>query len=118
MAYIYLALVVVCNAWANIAVKRGAQAGFRVRNTHWYEIVTKNLSIVGGLALFALNFAFYYLALRSLPLSLSYPVMVAGGFIIVNLYASQRLHEKITTMQFVGYGMIVLGIVLVLAVRP
>ena len=64
--------------------------------------------------LFATNVVFYFLALRSLPLSLAYPVMVAGSFLLVNGYASLVLHERVGPAQLAGYALIVFGAALVL----
>ena len=65
--------------------------------------------------MFALNVVLYFLALRNLPISLAYPVMVVGGFLIINTYAVVYLKEEIVSIQILGYLCIVAGILLVVS---
>jgi multidrug transporter EmrE-like cation transporter len=101
MPYVLLVLAFVINSAANILLKSGTGAGG-----------LKHLA--AGLLAFGVNVVFYALALRSLPLSVAYPVMVAGSFALVNGYSAVVFREGITPAQTAGYGFILIGVVLVL----
>lgn len=114
MAYIFLILAFSLNAAANILLKLGAIRGFNTARGPVLALLG-NWQLVSGVALFAVNVIFYFLALRSLPLSVAYPIMVAMGFLIVNGYAMLSLGESLTAMEVLGYVMIVAGLVLVVS---
>ncbi len=101
MSYLFLAIAFTLNATANILLKMGALKG-----------IFNALSIT-GLFLFALNAVFYFMALRTVPVSVAYPVMVVASLLIINLYAIFGLKEQVTVPQLVGYALIIAGIVLV-----
>jgi len=103
MAYALLAAAFLINGAANILLKAASARGF-----------APSLELGLGLAAFAVNVMFYFAALRSLPLSLAYPVMVAGSFLLVNGYAAVILREKLGPAQVAGYALIILGAFLVL----
>lgn len=114
MAYLYLTLAFTLNSIANILLKLGAIQGLSLSGG-LIAIVQANWQFLLGLFIFATNVIFYFLALRALPLSVAYPVMVVMGFLIVNSYALLALHEPITTGQYIGYFLIVIGLTLVVA---
>lgn len=114
MAYLYLTLAFTLNSIANILLKLGAIQGLSLSGG-LIAIVQANWQFLLGLTLFASNVIFYFAALRALPLSVAYPVMVVMGFLIVNSYALLALHEPITTGQYIGYVLIVVGLTLVVA---
>ena len=114
MAYLYLVLAFTLNSVANILLKIGALRGFSFSKDS-LTLIGTNWQLFSGLSLFAVNVIFYFLALRALPLSVAYPVMVVMGFLIVNSYALFALHEPITSGQYIGYVLIVVGLTLVVA---
>lgn len=112
VAYLYLAFAFTLNSVANILLKLGAERGLSLSGG-LPAIAQANWQALLGLVIFALNIVFYFLALRALPLSVAYPVMVAMSFLIVNSYALFALRESVTTGQYVGYALIVIGLTLV-----
>lgn len=114
MAYLYLILAFTLNSIANILLKLGAVRGLSLSGGP-LAVVEANWQLLLGLVIFATNIIFYFLALRALPISVAYPVMVVMGFLIVNSYALLALHEPITAMQYIGYIFIVFGLTLVVA---
>lgn len=114
MAYLYLVLAFTLNSIANILLKLGALQGLTLSGGV-FALVKGNWQFLLGLSIFAVNVIFYFLALRALPLSVAYPVMVVMGFLIVNSYALFALHEPITAGQYIGYVLIVIGLTLVVA---
>ncbi len=126
MAYIYLIIAFCLNASANIILK--IDAG-RVHETRFLPeefslrgilnfLLDKGLFLL-GIFLFALNLCFYYVSLRSMPLSLAYPIMVAMSVLIINSYANFFLGESISFVQVIGYCAIIAGVTAVfLGYRP
>lgn len=114
MAYFYLALAFTLNSIANILLKLGAEHGLSLSGG-LLAMAEANWQVLLGLAIFASNVIFYFLALRALPLSIAYPVMVAMSFLIVNSYALLVFHEPVTAGQYIGYLLIVIGLTLVVS---
>lgn len=114
MPYFLLTLAFSLNAAANILLKQGAHRGLTfARNP--FLLIAENWQLALGIGLFGANVIFYFLALRALPLSVAYPIMVAMGFLIVNGYAVFFLGETIAARELLGYAFIVIGLVLVVA---
>ncbi|MBU2103724.1 hypothetical protein KKD81_02870 [Patescibacteria group bacterium] len=111
-AYIALAAAFVLNAIANILLKIGSERGILLQGPVG-TLLAHNWAFLVGVGLFAANVLFYFLALRSLPLSTAYPVMVAMSFIIINSYAFLVFREPLTVLQAFGYVCIVVGLALV-----
>ena len=66
-----------------------------------------------GLCLFALNVFAYQAALRSLKLSMAYPVMVGGGFLLILVASAFLFQERLGAAQYAGIALILGGIWLV-----
>ena len=109
MNLIFLALAFTFNAAANVLLKIGAQHGFQTHG-NLLEMLRGNSASIAGLLLFALNVVFYFLALRSVPLSVAYPIMTIMSFIIINSVAYFYLNENINSGQLAGYGFLVVGL--------
>ena len=117
MGYALLALALTLNAAANILLKVGAG---RLGPIHEPDLVARllgNVHLWAGLALFALNVVFYAAALTRLNLSVAYPVMTAGGVIIVVTVSFIWLREPISGSQALGLALLIAGILLV-TLRP
>ena len=112
MAYVYLLIAFSLNAVANILLKLGSQKGL-ITNVPFQSLILTNWQFVLGVMLFAVNVFFYFLALRALPISVAYPIMVVMSFILINVYALLFLSEGLSLVQLAGYVLIVAGLVLV-----
>ncbi len=104
MDYLYLILAFTLNAVANILLKIGSEFGVKITNYYLFA----------GIALFAINIIFYFLALKNLALSTAYPIMIVMSFLIINSYAYFGFHEKISLFQIIGYILIITGLILVI----
>jgi multidrug transporter EmrE-like cation transporter len=113
MGYLFLALALILNACANILLKIGAGHLGRLDAPDLIGRLVTNYHLMAGLVLFALNVVFYIAALSRLNLSVAYPVMTAGGILIVVTVSALYLREPITTTQMLGFLFLVLGIGLV-----
>jgi multidrug transporter EmrE-like cation transporter len=98
IAYIYLALAFSLNSFGNILLKIGAE-----KNNYFY------LGI--GFVMFAMNAAFYFLALKSIPISLAYPIMISFSLMLIASYAFVFLGEQFSYYHLIGYSLIILGVI-------
>ncbi len=114
MAILYLILAFTLNSLANVLLKLRAVEGVAFTGS-LVEIVTKNLPLLFALGVFVVNVIFYFLALRSLPLSFAYPIMTIMSFLLINGYAIAFLHEPVSEMQILGYLLVLAGVVLISA---
>lgn len=114
MQYVFLILAFVINATASILLKLDASSKHEsIGALGWQGLLSYKFFFLGILA-FAVNVIFYWLSLKVIPLSVAYPVMVAGSFIIVNLFAAILFHENISFVQLIGYLFILIGALIVL----
>ena len=123
MGKYFLALVVALslNAAANLMMKFGMER-FKASGVTSADgpaavagALITNWVLVLGLFCFALNVLFYVYALKGLPISMAYPIMVTAGFAIIVTVASMYLNERLSTVQWVGVALIVVGVWLVAA---
>lgn len=71
--------------------------------------------LLGGLFLFASNVLIYYAALKLLPVSVAYPLMVGCSFIAVFIGATFWLNEPLGILRILGALVIAVGIVIALS---
>jgi len=112
MGYVFLVIAICCNAAANVMLKLAAGRPFSLAGGAG-KVVADNSHLILGLFLFAVNVLFYVAALRVLPLSVAYPLMVGMTFLIVSAAASYFLGEAFTLWHVIGYLLILCGIVAV-----
>lgn len=113
MGYVYLTLAMTLNAAANVLLKMGAVRIGDLGEPALLSRLATNYYLIGGLVLFAANVVFYAAALSRLNLSLAYPVMMAGGVLIVVTVSILFLREALSASQMVGLLFLVVGLVLV-----
>ena len=116
ISYLMLIIALVLNASGSILLKIGSS---RIGNLEGLSPIEIGLRLLGnvylliGLSVFALNVVFYIAALSRLNLSIAYPIMVAGGILIITLFSYFILKENLTIFQIVGIALIAIGISLV-----
>ena len=118
MGYIFLAIALLLNASANILLKLGSGRLSELKGLSMLEIVPRlltNFYLMIGLAFFALNVLFYASALNRLNLSIAYPIMMAGGIVIITVFSTLYMKETLTFIQYAGISLIAVGIILVTA---
>ena len=110
---LFLLAALVFNAGANILIKYSASR--RSAETAVGEGLGAKLSawldpyLIGGVVLFGLNLMAYSIALRTLRLSVAYPVMVGGGYCLILLAGWLIFRERLTFIQYGGIGVVLLG---------
>ncbi|MBI3571961.1 hypothetical protein HY091_00280 [Candidatus Kaiserbacteria bacterium] len=116
MGYFFLAVAVFCNAIANVFLKLAAEKPLSFSFSGGIsKAVSDNGYLLLGLSLFVVNVLFYVAALRALPLSVAYPLMMGLTFLIVSSAAVFFLGESFTLWHLAGYVLILAGIVAVSA---
>ena len=116
MGYIFLGIALFLNASANILLKLGSGRLSGLRGLGVAEIIPRlltNYQLMIGLAFFALNVVFYASALNRLNLSIAYPIMMAGGIVIITIVSTMYMKETLTLLQYAGISLIAVGIILV-----
>jgi len=97
-------------------MKFGANRMGDIKGLGFFEIVLKMISnpfIVIGVFFFVLNLLFYVMGLTKINLSVAYPIMTSGGFLIISIFSFVYFKESINFFQILGIILIVAGITLV-----
>lgn len=116
---IALTAALILNAAANLMMKFGVRrfgpSGVNLEHGAFSAAGTilSNWVLIAGLVLFASNVVLYTYALAGIRISVAYPIMVSGGFAIIALVAWRWLGESLTTGQWLGIAMILVGVFLV-----
>ncbi len=114
-AYLFLGLALTFNALANVLIKYSMSRSIRPLipvggTTVAFLAPYLSWSFLTGVLCFGMNLACYSLALRSLKLSLAYPLMVSLGYIIILCFGWFLFGERLTPLQYVGIGLILVGL--------
>jgi multidrug transporter EmrE-like cation transporter len=105
-AWLFLGFAVICNTLANICLKRSSS------QNQGFEMFL-NIYFISGFFLFGLNLIFYTLALKSINVSVGYPVLVGISLAGVTIIAVMTLGEKLIFTQFLGLLCIAIGVLIV-----
>lgn len=110
-APLYLAAALTLNAVANVLIKYAMTREVRpIIPVDGALRAFLSLPFLAGLACFAANLACYSLALRTMKISLAYPIMVSLGYIVILALSWFLFSERLTTVQYAGIGLILVGI--------
>lgn len=117
MNYLFLIIALVLNAAANVLMKIGAiHSGKAALASGFSEKVIlfiKNPYLLFGIFLFGLNIIFYFFALTKIKLSIAYPIMTSGGFLIISIVSVLFFKESLSSLQIFGIILLAIGITLV-----
>lgn len=113
MGFLFLIVALTLNAIANVLLKVGAMRLGDLAAPGLIGRLVSNYHLIAGLLLFALNVVFYIAALTRLNLSVAYPIMVAGGIVIVVSASVLTLRESISGMQALGLILLFAGMALI-----
>jgi multidrug transporter EmrE-like cation transporter len=115
MYFIFLFIALFLNTTANIFMKLGAIRTTSFLGEGGVSLFSKffNLYFVLGIVFFAFNLLFYFLALTKVNLSVAYPIMTSGAFLIISVFSFYYLKEPFGLVQIVGLVLILSGIILV-----
>lgn len=68
---------------------------------------------IGGMFFYGINVILFATALKYLPVSKAYPVLAAIGFSSLSILAAILFRESLTTTNYIGITVILIGIILV-----
>ncbi len=113
-----LIMALVLNAGANLLLKFHARYmkpdALQFDGIHSIgNLIARNWLLWLGLFCFATNVLFYRYALGKIRISIAYPIMVGGGFVIIAVIAWKYLSETLSITQWAGVVFILAGIFLV-----
>ncbi len=117
--FIALAGALILNATANLMMKFGIErfkaVSSELAEGTWPILISlvTNWVLVLGLVCFAINVFLYTYALKGLPISVAYPIMVTMGFAIIVVVAGLYLNERPKPLQWIGVSLILIGVWLV-----
>ena len=117
-AYLFLVIALVLNAAANLLVKYAAvhQAPVAPDATGMTRILATYVSVpfLLGISCFGLNLLAYTQALKRLPISTAYPVMVSLGYLLILVVSWFLFQERLGVQRYVGAALMIAGLWLLL----
>ena len=113
MRWMILVAAIMLNATANILVKTAVAHG----KGEYVVALVKDKSFIlpalGGVCCFALALASFSYVLSRTNLSVAYPILTSGCFLVIGLVSWLFFKESITSAQILGFTLIIAGIWLV-----
>lgn len=98
MAWLFLALAVIFEVLFAMSMK--ASDGF----TNFWPSIATIVGVIGGIG-------FLTLALRTLPVSIGYPIWVGAGALGAVLFGAVLFGETLTVLKLASVGFIVVGVI-------
>ena len=116
--FVFLTAALLLNACANVLIKYSmSRAVAPLVPVHGTALAAAapflSWSYLLALVCFGANLVCYSLALRSLKLSLAYPLMVSLGYLVILAFGWFLFAERLTIVQYVGIGLVLAGFWLV-----
>jgi small multidrug resistance pump len=115
VGWVPLVIALVLNAAANVLLRIGAVKQQSPGSEE--SLVAKgaaflNATTIIAMALFGMNLLFYRKALERVPLTVGYPIMLSGSLVLATVAAAviPSLGEKLSALQLVGMGLILVGV--------
>jgi multidrug transporter EmrE-like cation transporter len=110
-AYLFLAAALIFNAAANLLIKYSAihhpgapGAGASALQAYF------TVPFAAGVVCFGLNLLAYTQALKKLPISLAYPLMVSIGYLIILAVSWSLFGERLAPVRYAGAGLMLVGL--------
>lgn len=106
---VFLSLAIMFNVAANYLLKAKAD---KIDTT---SIISQLLSVpfITVIVLFGMNLLLYSRAVKSMELSVAYPILVGSSVVAIHLLSLYVLGEKESWVRAVGAGLIVVGVLIV-----
>ncbi len=109
VSWVFLILASVNSTLGNLLLKKSQLDA--VEGSAWQVLLSP--WFFAGLVCYGVNVVLFVLALRTLPVSIAYPVLAATGFGFLAVAAYFLFSEHLGVLQIAGLAMIVGGILLV-----
>jgi multidrug transporter EmrE-like cation transporter len=104
--YVFLVVALVLNAAANLLIKYSAVRHPGATPMQTYLAVP----FLAGVVCFGLNLLSYTQALKKLPISLAYPLMVSIGYLIILIVSWSVFGERLAPVRYAGAGLMLVGL--------
>lgn len=114
-AYLFLVVALLLNAVANLLMKHTALrgGGAQAEGLQGLSAIVHTylcFPFLAGLACFGLNLLLYTQALKKLPISVAYPLMVSLGYLIILVVSWFLFQERLTATRYIGAGLMLGGL--------
>lgn len=116
-AFVFLSIALLLNAAANLLIKYSANraelaatAGTLPPGIPGIVQTYLNPFFIAGLACFGLNVLVYSQALKKIPISVAYPLMVSLGYLIILAVSFFLFEERLTAPRYLGAGLMLFGL--------
>lgn len=112
-AYIFLVAALILNAVANILIKLSqSRLADSPPLTGFAAILQTYLNwpFLLGICCFGLNLMAYTQALKRLPLSIAYPLMITIGYLIILVVSWFLFQERLTATKYAGAVLMIGGL--------
>lgn len=112
MSVMLIILYICCSSIGLVLLKLGMSSGTIIMiNSPYLEIKFHYLLILGGV-LYVLSFLLNLLVMSKFNLSYIYPLSAGLIYIAILIFCVIILKEKINMVQFIGMGLILVGVVI------
>jgi multidrug transporter EmrE-like cation transporter len=109
-----LALAVLGNTGASLILKLASLPRYRIDFTSLPPSLLGVCVVIAALGCYALAFIAYMLALRSLSVSIAYPLITSISVVLIATLANLIFRESITPISIVGIFLILAGVTLLM----
>ena len=112
-AYVFLTIALVLNAAANLLIKHAARASASPGMAVTPEAALRvylSWPFLLGVACFGFNLLAYTQALKKLPISVAYPLMVSIGYLISLVVSGVLRGERLAPIRYIGAGLMLIGL--------
>lgn len=111
MKWFLLILVIALTAAANIIMRIGMRQDDENATPRNFLESISNVYVAGGIVLLGIAYFAYAFSLKSLPVSIAYPIMAGAVLILVMGFASIICYEPFNSAKACGTLLIIAGIV-------
>lgn len=114
MQWLLLVLSLSLNASGNVIAKYAMKEAPANANFSSLILFTvTNWKVLLSMACFSVAFGGYAMVLTKMDLSLAYPIMTTGGFLIILVASFFLFSEHISVMRIIGFLIVIVGIWLI-----
>ena len=114
-AWLWLLLAAIANVAANLLLKMAASTGSNSAQASAaaHSIFYRWGPLGLGIGLAGCLLVFYMMALRTMPVSLAYPIVTGSAMIGLALFSHVLFGEALGTLKVLGIGTIVCGTIMI-----
>ena len=107
ITWVFLIFAILCNTAESILVKLTSLKHFETKLEVYFT-----LEFILAITFFGLNLMLMTQALKKIPLSVAYPILVGATLVGITIFAVFYFNEKLTLTDYCGITLITFGIAL------